>query len=111
MVELEQTEKERVIKLLKQALEDLQLNVYRIVLFGSRARGDYTSDSDYDFLIIVENPVSLSERKRIVSFIRMRMAENDIPADVFLKDIRNYEGYKNVVGSLSHEVGKEGIAV
>jgi len=104
-------EQEKVINLLKQTLEDLRVNVYKTTLFGSRARGDYTSDSDYDFLIIVENPISTSEKRRIASFIRRRMAENNIPVDVFLKDMRDYESYKDVVGSLSYEVGKEGIVV
>lgn len=102
---------ERVVKLLKDILRDLGVNVYKVVLFGSRARGEYTSASDYDFLVIIENPMSLSEKRRITSFIRMHMAESNIPVDVFLKDIRDYESYKDIVGSLSYEVGKEGIAV
>lgn len=111
MKDFKETEGERVVKLLKDMLADLEVNIYKIVLFGSRARGDYTSDSDYDFLIVVENPVSLSEKRKIISFIRMRMAENNIPMDVFLKDTRDYESHKDVVGSLSYEVEKEGMVV
>jgi len=111
MVELEQTEQGKVIKFLKEILEGLELNIHQIVLFGSRARGNYTSNSDYDFLIVVENSMGISEKRRIVSFIRMRMAENDIPVDVFLKNLRDYEGYKDVVGSLCYTVVKEGRAV
>lgn len=29
-------------------------NLKRIILFGSRARGDYTEESDYDLLLIFE---------------------------------------------------------
>ena len=111
MKDFKKIEEERVVKLLKDILRDLGVNVYKVVLFGSRARGEYTSASDYDFLVIIENPLSLSEKRRITSFIRMRMAESNIPVDVFLKDIRDYESYKDIVGSLSYEVGKEGIAV
>lgn len=103
--------KERVVKLLREILKDLGVNVCKIVLFGSRARGDYANDSDYDFLIIVENSMSLSEKRRNTSFIRMRMAENNIAVDVFLKDITDYENYKDVVGSLCYEVEKEGIVM
>jgi len=107
----EQTEEEKVVRLLKEILADLELNVYKIVLFGSRARGDYASDSDYDFLIVMENPISISEKRKIISFIRMHMAKNNIPVDVFLKDVRDYENYRDIVGSLSYEVEKEGIAI
>lgn len=34
-------------------------NVKRVSLFGSRARGDYTSESDYDFCIDVDKYMSL----------------------------------------------------
>ena len=111
MKDVEQTEQEKVLKLLKETLEDLELNVYKVVLFGSRARGDYASDSDYDFLIVMENPISISEKRKIISFIRMHMAKNNIPVDVFLKDVRDYENYRDIVGSLSYEVEKEGIAI
>ena len=33
----------------------LRNNLKKIILFGSHARGDYTKDSDYDFLVIVKN--------------------------------------------------------
>jgi len=29
---------------------------YRIYLYGSRARGDYSDDSDWDLLVIVDKP-------------------------------------------------------
>ena len=108
---LEKADVKKAIKLLKGILVALGLSNCQIMLFGSRARRDYASDSDYDFLVIIQNPMSLSEKRRIASFIRMRMAEDNIPVDVFLKDIRDYESYKDIVGSLSYEVGKEGIAV
>ena len=41
---------------LKQTLVDLLGDrLERMVLFGSRARGDYTSDSDIDIAIVVKN--------------------------------------------------------
>jgi len=108
---LEKADVKKAVKLLKGILADFGVSNCQIMLFGSRARGEYTSASDYDFLVIIENPMSLSEKRRITSFIRMRMAESNISVDVFLKDIRDYESYKDIVGSLSYEVGKEGIAV
>jgi len=31
-----------------------KINVKKLILFGSRARGDYLKDSDYDFIIVSE---------------------------------------------------------
>ncbi len=36
-----------------------------VVLYGSRARGDFKNDSDYDFLIIVEGDVTTSREDQI----------------------------------------------
>lgn len=34
------------------------LNIKKIILFGSRARNDYTQDSDYDLLIVFDKVTS-----------------------------------------------------
>ena len=37
-------------------------NVRRVYLFGSRARGDYTKDSDFDFFLVLDyDRVTLTE--------------------------------------------------
>ena len=38
----------------KKLKEQLGNRLIRIILFGSRARGDYHPDSDYDLLVIVD---------------------------------------------------------
>jgi len=50
------------IQLIKQvSLQFLPASV--VLLFGSRARNDYETDSDYDFLIITQEKLSV-EKKR-----------------------------------------------
>jgi len=40
--------------------------VGKIILFGSRARGDYKEDSDWDFLIIVNEELNRKEKRAIL---------------------------------------------
>jgi predicted nucleotidyltransferase len=47
--------KEPVLKELKERLKELARDRVRLVLFGSRARGDYNSESDIDVAIIVRD--------------------------------------------------------
>ncbi len=40
-----------------------------VILYGSRARGDATEYSDYDILVLVDQPVSIALKDRILSSI------------------------------------------
>jgi len=44
--------------------------VKNIILFGSRARGDFSKYSDYDFLIITEKTFNIKEKMEIAKTIR-----------------------------------------
>jgi predicted nucleotidyltransferase len=48
-------EKEIVQRFKEKVTETLEDRLDRIVLFGSRARGDAEEDSDFDFLVTVKN--------------------------------------------------------
>ena len=56
---------DRVIYFSQKLKENLSKNIKELVLFGSRARGDYKDGSDYDFLIVVNE-----KNKEIIKSIR-----------------------------------------
>ena len=64
---------ERVVRAAKDALGD---KLYKVILFGSYARGDYDSESDIDFLIISDLPQeeACCQRKPV----RERLANIDL---------------------------------
>ena len=62
-------EKEIVQRFKERVTEALGDRLDRIVLFGSRARGDAEEDSDFDFLVTVKKPqVEDKERVRQISW-------------------------------------------
>lgn len=53
-----------VLEVFKYQVEkSLRNNLIKIILFGSRARGDFQEWSDYDFAIIVDNKDTETENK------------------------------------------------
>jgi predicted nucleotidyltransferase len=77
------------IKLIKEliakSLGMFHLSVFKIILFGSRARKDFTEDSDWDFLIIINNAITRNEKKAISHQIRKDLAEYHIACDIVIR--------------------------
>jgi predicted nucleotidyltransferase len=99
----------KIQKFLKQVLSDL--NYEKIILFGSRARGDFSKRSDYDILVIVERTLSIEEKMKLSTHLRKELARKGIDADIILKSRAEVEYYKNKIGSVVRTALKEGVAV
>jgi len=80
-------------------------SVKRIILYGSRATGKATPESDYDFLIIEADPIVKREERR--RFHRS-VSDLDVPVDVWVMGEEEYEETKNVIGGLAYPANKYG---
>lgn len=83
-------------------------NLQKIILFGSRARGDFRGDSDYDILIVLNNEISESSRKDLFKTIVKRLAKCFIDVDVIIKSESEYRKASNQKGSISRIASLEG---
>lgn len=80
-----------------------------VYLFGSRARGDFDEDSDYDLLVIV--PDDAPKERRSIRYAYASKIGAGIPADIIPCTRANYEASKDVIGTLSYMVKHEGLRV
>jgi predicted nucleotidyltransferase len=81
----------------------------RVILVGSRARGDAREDSDYDLVVVLEDEVpddSLSARRRYEG--RRGLG---IPADIIPCREGVLNGRARAIGSFAHTVLTEGVVV
>ncbi len=62
--------------------------VLRVLLFGSRARGDAAPDSDYDLIVIVPDDV---ERGRARVAMRLALRDLLVPLDLIVTTASGYE--------------------
>jgi predicted nucleotidyltransferase len=77
----------------------------RVILFGSAALGEMTTDSDLDLLVIeAEVPNTRQES------LRLRTALEDVPwpVDVIVMSRHRFEETKDVIGGIAYPAHKYG---
>ena len=80
-------------ELVKRAVFEIDHEA-EVYLFGSRARGDFNDESDWDFLILTEWEVSLEYKKKI----RIKLYEIEIKLGIvinsMIKNKMQWEDYQ-----------------
>ena len=104
------------LKFIKQVIleeaERLGVSVARVVLFGSRARGDCREDSDYDVLVVVEGEIDRETRRLLSARISARVARRLlVPVDVIVTTRRRWREYADVVGTIEEAASHEGVTI
>lgn len=99
------------IELIKEELRKRGIEVKKIILFGSRAKGTHRKDSDWDFFVVIDKELSFSQKWEIIDDIKIRLAKLKIPNDIILKSEKEVEDIKDDVGRITYYVLKEGVEV
>lgn len=106
---------EKEVEIAKKVITDeaqkFGLEVKTIFLFGSRAKGNYTKDSDWDFYVVVDKDLDFSHKRKLNAQIRIRLAELKIPNDVIVQSQSVVQKRKDDVGYLIYYVLKEGMPI
>jgi predicted nucleotidyltransferase len=77
----------------------------RIILFGSRARGGASPDSDVDLLVVM--PVQGSKRRKGLD-IDLAVYDLNCPVDVVVVTPEEYSRHADIVGTVVYPAVREG---
>ena len=82
--------------------------IRRIILYGPRAHGTASPESDFDLLVIETDPGSKREEMQ-----RLRRAMHDLPypVDVWVMGEHEFEETKNVISGLAYPAHKYGVVL
>lgn len=80
-----------------------------IILFGSRAKGDFRTHSDWDFLIVLKEQLDRKEKLDLVHKIGMALVEIYVPCDILIRSEDEVAKRKNVVGSVIRSATRTGV--
>jgi len=95
-----------------KALLDRLVAIYRpeaVYLFGSRARGEARTDSDYDLLVVVPDDTPRERLNLVAAYDAARSVH--VPADVIPCRRSVFEIRKKEVGTLPYTAWTEGVRV
>ncbi len=88
----------------------LEGTTFRLVLFGSRARGDYDEDSDIDVAIIVEG-LSHGLKDGILDLVTDLELEREKPLSPLVLSQHDFEALRARERRIALDIEEEGIAV
>jgi predicted nucleotidyltransferase len=102
------TDRKEILLKIKKAVSEIDPDA-RIILFGSRARGDFGKDSDWDLLLLTSIPASEKNKRAI----RHRLLDIELETEQVISTlIHHYDHWKNYsVTPLYDIIKKEGIEV
>ena len=99
------------VKTIKEVLNNAEIPVMNIYLFGSRARGDFSQNSDWDFLVCCKIEVPFIQKAVLAGTIQTFLAEKNISADIIFKTEDKIREEKDNVGVITYYALKDGIPV
>jgi predicted nucleotidyltransferase len=104
-----QPELTKIKSTIMQVLNEKGFREAKIILFGSRARGDFKKGSDWDFLIVLKEELAKKEKWDLAHYIGKALAEIYVPCDVLVRSEKEVEMRKNVIGSVIRSALKTGV--
>lgn len=97
-------------RIIEEAFNLLADKIYKIILYGSYARGDFTPESDVDVIILLncsKDEVRLYRKQ--VSRLSSRIGlQNDVEISILLRDMASYEEGMKVL-PFYRNINQEGI--
>ena len=99
-------------RIVREEAEKLGIEVERVILFGSRARGEEGEESDWDILVVVKGNIERRRKSLLSARIGARVArELLVPVDVIVTTKERWLKYSRVVGTIEEVAANEGVPV
>jgi len=87
-----------------------EINPDKIILFGSRVRGDYHEDSDYDILVLKRG---VTNERKLSGDLKIRFYKEKllISIDVIVMEHDQFYQLSDVAGYIYKNIKKEGVYI
>jgi len=97
------------LKIIRNYFKKLKkINVERVIFFGSRAKGNFHNDSDFDLIVVSKKFENLKQGKRVL--LSYQLWKNDFALELLCYTPKEFEERKNGLNIVS-EALKTGIEI
>ena len=103
--------KEVIKNVIMKTAEELGIEVKEIILFGSRARGDFRRESDWDVLIVTAERTSRDAGLELYKLAHRKLLFKGIKADILIISQDELEKVKEDRPYVYYYALREGIEV
>lgn len=102
------TEKDSLERATERLKSELKDNLVSVIAFGSRVRGDFHGESDFDLLIIVKerNPHVV---EKVIKVLHEEEEETGIPFSPIIKHLESFEKEKAFNTTFYRNIKREGM--
>ena len=80
----------------------------KVIVFGSRVRGDFSGFSDWDVLVVITD---IAKRHSVIHELHEIELEYDIPLSPVLMTTKEYEMNRKLKSSFIENIEKEGVVI
>ena len=101
-------EKKVILSFVKELRNSLGNEIVKIILFGSKTRGDFNEESDVDIFVLVREKTS-DIRDKVGDITADYIFDSDIPLSPVLYDLFEYHKNRELGSFFFENVEKEGI--
>lgn len=104
-----QETKEYIAAVIRDEFKAKSITIKQMFLFGSQARQNAGSDSDWDFLVSVADELGFMEKSKISTSIQRKLAAKHLSADIIIKSELKMNQERNNVGVITYYALKDGV--
>ena len=103
-------EKDSLLRVTEELKTYFSDRLKAVVAFGSRVRRDFHSESDFDILVIIENP-TISDEEKIIKIISDEEERTGIPYGPVIKSLEVFEKERQFKTGFYLNIMKEGVFI
>ncbi len=114
-LKLKSEKDKEILKEIKRVIIDvakeMNIEIDKVILFGSRARGDYREDSDWDILVVTKRKLDKFSYFKFIRKITLILAKNGVDIQTLVIDKENFLRYSKSIGDIIYESAVKGVQI